>query len=210
MPLNPAWADIAIRFLLTMIAGAVIGLNRGARGHAAALRTTILVALAASVAMIQAHRRRVHRWRRHFETRRTGDGRDHGSHALGRDCHRVVSRRGPDRPWHGCHSVERGYLVDTKMFDRRIPREQRAMLVVEAGRDPASVADVVNLITPLGYTARFQAQRSGDSDSRVALCFQISWRRAEAGGPPLDLLDILNGRFAVASFTLTSEAAINE
>jgi putative Mg2+ transporter-C (MgtC) family protein len=97
-----------------------------------------------------------------------------------------------------------------KWFDRRIPREQRAMLVVEAGRDPASVADVVNLIAPLGYTARFQAQRPGDSDSRVALCFQISWRRAEAGGPPLDLLDILNGRFAVASFTLTSEAAINE
>jgi putative Mg2+ transporter-C (MgtC) family protein len=97
-----------------------------------------------------------------------------------------------------------------KWFDRRIPREQRAMLVVEAGRDPASVADVVKLIAPLGYTARFQAQRRGDSDSRLALCFQISWRRAEAGGPPLGLLDILNGRFAVASFTLTSEAAINQ
>ena len=38
-----------------MLAGAIIGLNRGARGHAAGFRTTILVALAASVAMIQAN-----------------------------------------------------------------------------------------------------------------------------------------------------------
>jgi putative Mg2+ transporter-C (MgtC) family protein len=38
-----------------MIAGAIIGFNRGARGHAAGLRTTILVGLAASVAMIQTN-----------------------------------------------------------------------------------------------------------------------------------------------------------
>src|ERR1700742_2216314 len=55
MPLNPTWTDIAIRLVLTMLAGAVIGFNRGARGHAAGLRTTILVTLAASVAMIQTN-----------------------------------------------------------------------------------------------------------------------------------------------------------
>src|SRR5579871_1673920 len=55
MPLVPTWTDIAIRLALTMVAGALIGLNRGARGHAAGFRTTILVALAASVAMIQAN-----------------------------------------------------------------------------------------------------------------------------------------------------------
>jgi putative Mg2+ transporter-C (MgtC) family protein len=55
MPLNPTWTDIAIRLALTMLAGAIIGFNRGARGHAAGFRTTILVALAASVAMIQAN-----------------------------------------------------------------------------------------------------------------------------------------------------------
>jgi hypothetical protein len=37
-----------------MIAGAFIGLNRGARGHAAEFRTTTLVGLAASMAMIRA------------------------------------------------------------------------------------------------------------------------------------------------------------
>jgi putative Mg2+ transporter-C (MgtC) family protein len=53
MPLHATWADISLRLILTMVAGGMLGFNREARGHAAGLRTTILVALAASVAMIQ-------------------------------------------------------------------------------------------------------------------------------------------------------------
>ena len=55
MPLNPTWEDIALRLLLTLVAGALIGFNREAHGHAAGLRTTMLVCLAASVAMIFAN-----------------------------------------------------------------------------------------------------------------------------------------------------------
>lgn len=55
MPLHPTWPDIIARLILTMIAGAMMGLNRGARGHAAGLRTTILVAIAAAIAMIEAN-----------------------------------------------------------------------------------------------------------------------------------------------------------
>ncbi|MEN3349802.1 MAG: putative Mg2+ transporter-C (MgtC) family protein, partial [Bradyrhizobium sp.] len=55
MPLHPDWTDIAIRLALTVLAGAVIGFDRGARGHAAGLRTTILVGLAASLSMILAN-----------------------------------------------------------------------------------------------------------------------------------------------------------
>src|SRR5437016_13381340 len=55
MPLEPTLTDIALRLLMTMLAGAIIGFNRGARGHAAGFRTTILVCLAASVAMIQTN-----------------------------------------------------------------------------------------------------------------------------------------------------------
>jgi putative Mg2+ transporter-C (MgtC) family protein len=55
MPLHPTWQDIAIRLILTVIAGAAIGLNREARGHAAGFRTTILVGLAAAISMIQAN-----------------------------------------------------------------------------------------------------------------------------------------------------------
>ena len=45
-------ADIAVRLLLTLISGAVLGLNRSDRGRAAGFRTTILVCLTASASMI--------------------------------------------------------------------------------------------------------------------------------------------------------------
>jgi putative Mg2+ transporter-C (MgtC) family protein len=49
------WPDIALRLLLTSIAGLLIGFNRGSHVRAAGLRTTFLVSLAACVAMIQAN-----------------------------------------------------------------------------------------------------------------------------------------------------------
>lgn len=55
MPLEISWHDIAIRLLLTVVAGAVIGLNREEHGQAAGLRTTLLVCLAASLSMIQVN-----------------------------------------------------------------------------------------------------------------------------------------------------------
>lgn len=55
MPVNLDWLEIALRLFLTVIAGGIIGLNRGERGHAAGLRTTLLVCLAASIAMIQVN-----------------------------------------------------------------------------------------------------------------------------------------------------------
>ena len=45
--------EIALRLLLTVVAGAVIGFNREQHGGPAGLRTTILVCLAASISMIQ-------------------------------------------------------------------------------------------------------------------------------------------------------------
>lgn len=55
MPLHPGWDDLAVRLILTLAAGALIGFNREEGGHAAGLRTNILVCLAAAVAMIQAN-----------------------------------------------------------------------------------------------------------------------------------------------------------
>jgi len=45
-------SDIAWRLILTVIAGAVIGLNRGEHGRPAGLRTVLLVTLAAALSMI--------------------------------------------------------------------------------------------------------------------------------------------------------------
>jgi putative Mg2+ transporter-C (MgtC) family protein len=55
MPLTIGWDEIALRLALTVIAGLLIGYNRTEHGKAAGLRTTLLVCLAAAVAMIQVN-----------------------------------------------------------------------------------------------------------------------------------------------------------
>jgi putative Mg2+ transporter-C (MgtC) family protein len=55
MPLHPTLADLALRLILTLAAGGLIGLNRETGGHPAGFRTTLLVALAACVATILAN-----------------------------------------------------------------------------------------------------------------------------------------------------------
>jgi putative Mg2+ transporter-C (MgtC) family protein len=53
MPTEVHWPAIALRLLLTVAAGSLLGIERSRTGHAAGLRTTLLVALAASVSMIE-------------------------------------------------------------------------------------------------------------------------------------------------------------
>ncbi len=55
MPLTLTWSEIAVRLLGALLAGALFGLNRTKHGHAAGLRTSILVCLAACVAMLQVN-----------------------------------------------------------------------------------------------------------------------------------------------------------
>lgn len=47
--------DIALRLLLTLLAGGLLGLDRSFRGRAVGLRTTLLVTLAAALSMILAN-----------------------------------------------------------------------------------------------------------------------------------------------------------
>jgi putative Mg2+ transporter-C (MgtC) family protein len=49
------WSDIAVRLILSVVAGFLIGLDRGLHAHRAGLRTTVLVAVAAAAAMIEAN-----------------------------------------------------------------------------------------------------------------------------------------------------------
>lgn len=53
MPAHINWETIALRLALTIVAGALLGVDRSKQEHPAGLRTTLLVTLAASVAMIQ-------------------------------------------------------------------------------------------------------------------------------------------------------------
>jgi putative Mg2+ transporter-C (MgtC) family protein len=55
MPTHLPWTDIAIRLALTVLAGLAVGYDRSEQGKAAGMRTTLLVCLAASIAMIQVN-----------------------------------------------------------------------------------------------------------------------------------------------------------
>lgn len=55
MPLHVTWEQIALRLLLASVASFAIGLNRNERGHPAGVRTTMLVCLAATLAMLQVN-----------------------------------------------------------------------------------------------------------------------------------------------------------
>ncbi len=55
MPIELHWTEIAVRLGCAFVASGLIGLNRSERGHAAGLRTSILVCLAACIAMIQVN-----------------------------------------------------------------------------------------------------------------------------------------------------------
>jgi putative Mg2+ transporter-C (MgtC) family protein len=55
MPLHVDVWEILLRLMLAAVAGGVFGFNREQSGHAAGFRTTILVTLAAAIAMTQAN-----------------------------------------------------------------------------------------------------------------------------------------------------------
>ncbi|HEY3762337.1 MAG TPA: MgtC/SapB family protein [Verrucomicrobiae bacterium] len=55
MAVNLTWQDMMIRLAFTLIAGTLVGINRSEHSRPAGLRTTLLICLAASIAMIQAN-----------------------------------------------------------------------------------------------------------------------------------------------------------
>jgi putative Mg2+ transporter-C (MgtC) family protein len=55
MPTSLEWYDIALRLALTVVAGAILGIDRSEHSRPAGLRTVLLVCLAASLAMLLAN-----------------------------------------------------------------------------------------------------------------------------------------------------------
>jgi putative Mg2+ transporter-C (MgtC) family protein len=55
MNITIGWSEITLRLTLTVLAGLIIGINRGEHGRPAGMRTTLLVCLAASLSMLQAN-----------------------------------------------------------------------------------------------------------------------------------------------------------
>jgi putative Mg2+ transporter-C (MgtC) family protein len=231
MPLSPTWQDILLRLFLTVLAGALIGFDREARGHAAGLRTTILVALAAAIAMIQAN------------ILLPVSGKEAGSFAVmdlmrlplgiltgvgfigggailkqGGSVTGVTTAAtlwivtaiglcfGGGQLLLGAIGTGLGLLTlgAAKWIDLRIRREHHATLVV-ASASGIAPADLAVLIAPHGYHARFwrQAQSSrGLEGEEAQTTFDIRWKQAEVDGVAPDILNILGAKFRIVSFEL--------
>ena len=232
MPLYPTWQDIALRLALTLIAGAAIGIDRGVRGHVAGLRTTILVALAAALAMIQANillpiGGKTPASFGVMDQMRLPLGILTGVGFIGAG---TILRRGDlvtgvttaATLWvmtviglcFGGGQIYLGIagtiltvltLSALRWFDARIPREQRAVLVIRAPLHDDGLSDRLNaLLAPLGYRATLPAPEPA-SATNTKLWFEILGKRAEAAGPPLELIKRVNETFDVATFELTTE-----
>jgi putative Mg2+ transporter-C (MgtC) family protein len=215
-----------------MIAGAILGLDRGARGHAAGLRTTILVALAAAVAMVQANillpiGGKTAASFSVLDLMRlplgilTGVGFIGGGAILKRgDIVRGVTTAAT--LWiatviglcFGGGQVRLG-LVATVLafvtlfvldyFDRRIPRQHRARLIIEATKG-ARLNEMPEAVAAKRFRAHFLQQTAATNPGRVHLGYEIVWRRTEVAGAPADLIELVNARFDVISFELISES----
>jgi putative Mg2+ transporter-C (MgtC) family protein len=231
MPLSPGWQEICVRLALTMIAGAIIGFNRGARGHAAGFRTIILVGLAASVAMIQTSillplAGKTPESFSVIDPMRlplgilTGVGFIGGGTILKRG-DLVTGVTTAATLWvmtviglcFGGGQLALGATTTAltvitlwilKWVDLTIPREHRALLVIMADRGWSPMSDLPALLAPLKCRAHFRRQRWLDP-GKAEFYFEISWRRPEQSTPPLELLTLVGERYPVMSFELTSE-----
>ena len=185
MPLNPTWEDIALRLLLTLVAGALIGFNREAHGQAAGLRTTMLVCLAASVAMILANMMLTLSGKTDLSFVRidvmrlplgilTGVSFIGGGAILRRDSlvAGVTTAAtlwlvtviglcfGAGDVWLGIAATAISFFVlwALKWVDDQTPRDQRAILSISRPGGPPALQDVRTLSAPLNCKIRLRSQ----------------------------------------------------
>jgi putative Mg2+ transporter-C (MgtC) family protein len=218
MPLSPSIADIAIRIALTILAAAVIGFERGESGKAAGLRTTLLVGLAACLAMIQ------------MNFLLTVEGKTSGSFAV-MDVMRLplgilsgvgfigagaIFQRnnlvvgvttaatlwyvtvlgllfGGGQIWLGITGAVIGVVVVEllRLAESRLPRERRAGLRIRWDTSRVSEKDVLALIVAPGLAV----ERAGNTVSGVTgaqeVRLRLRWRAVSIEEQPPQLVEML-------------------
>ncbi|MER9327301.1 MgtC/SapB family protein [Mesorhizobium sp. M0488] len=230
MPLHPTWPDLLVRLLLTLLAGSLIGLNREARGHTAGLRTTILVGLAAAVAMIQAN----------MLLDVTGKGPDAFSRmdvlrfplgvltGVGFIGGGAILRRGDlvtgvttaATMWimtmiglaFGGGQFSLGGMATLltlvtlqalKWVDLKIPRNHHAILSVSWAT--ASPPDLQEMVQPLGYEARFSSMQHDTGRDRFVYSFHLQWKQPDAVEPSTEVLSLVARQCEVERFEQIGE-----
>jgi putative Mg2+ transporter-C (MgtC) family protein len=233
MPLSPTWQDITIRLVLAAVASGLLGVNRGARGQPAGFRTTTLVGLAAAVAMVQMNLLlpvdgKTGSSFSVMDIMRlplgilTGVGFIGGGTILRRgDLVTGVTTAatlwivtviglcfggGQIALGIGATLMSAATLWLFVWFDLRLRRRHRATVSIALDSMTAGIPDLNATILSLGYEARLRKrERRGDGAGQV-FCFDISWRRAELAGPPLDLFAALDATYRVECFEMMAES----
>lgn len=218
MPLHPTLFDIALRLALTLVAGVVIGLNREERGHAAGLRTTMLVCLAASVAMIQTNLLLPVAGRTAdafsvMDVMRLPLGILSGMGFIGAG---AILRRGDlisgvttaatlwlvtviglcfggGQLWLGAVTTLLAWVIlyALKHFDRHMRREHKALLVLHTDLGSAPEPAINAILAEAGIASSFTDGRYDQASGTAERCYEIRWRARYGGNEPRAIVDQL-------------------
>jgi putative Mg2+ transporter-C (MgtC) family protein len=203
MPLTLTWHEIALRLALSVVAGGLIGLDRGERGRPAGLRTTLLVCLAAAVAMIQTNLLLTARGKATdsfvvLDLMRlplgilTGMGFIGGGAILRRD-NLVVGVTTAATLWFvtviglcfGGGQIGLGIaasalallvLSGLRWFDHRMKQEQHGILSLTTERDQPTEEDIRTTVHKAGYEIGIAAVAIDSQTGKRQLEFNLRWR----------------------------------
>ncbi|SCB56298.1 putative Mg2+ transporter-C (MgtC) family protein [Rhizobium aethiopicum] len=231
MPLTPSWWEIALRIILTVIAGGLIGLDRERGGHAAGFRTTILVALAACLAMIQANLLlstygKTFSFFTQMDVLRfplgilTGVGFIGGGAILRRgDMMTGVTTAatmwfmtvvglcfGGGQILTGMAATLVAFIVlsPMKQLDLWLRSEQKATLVIH--NSETGLPDLSEVLGPLGCTAQFVSVGQ-TSEGRPGVTFELRWMAKDRDASARRIFLALSETYHVAGFSMQSTAS---
>jgi len=203
MPLTLSWHEIAVRLALSVVAGGLIGLDRGEHGRPAGLRTTLLVCLAAAVAMVQTNLLlvTVGRTADSFVTLDlmrlplgilTGMGFIGGGAILRRDS-LVLGVTTAATLWFvtviglcfgggqialGIAAFALGMIVlsGLRWFDTRMKQDQHGTLLLTTERDRPSEEEIQDIVRKAGYKVSVSSVAYGSRAEQRQIEFNLQWR----------------------------------
>ncbi len=231
MPLYPSVTDIALRLFLTVVAGGLIGINREAGGHSAGFRTTVLAALAASLAMILANSildvgGKTPGSFATMDPMRlplgilTGMGFIGGG-AILKQGNTISGVTTAATLWavtvvglcFGSGNLVLGSvgtaiilltLIGFKWVDLRVARRRRAHVVIEGARNTPTLAEFFKTVQSEGYGVTFLSE-TDVGEERRHMTFEVHWEQPEIDGNPPQLLDFLTSKYNLQSFEMVAE-----
>lgn len=222
MFLEISWYDIAIRLLLTVIGGALIGMNREEHGQGAGLRTTLLVCLAASISMLQVNLLlgAVGKASDSFivlDLMRLPLGILSGMGFIGAgailkkgNLVRGVTTAatlwfvtvmglcfGGGQLYLGMTALALGLIVLglLKRMERRWKQHRHATLTIMASRNHLSGPEILNAITEAGYKINSSSVALGENAHLFEMTCEVSWLACGPDLPPISFLEVLMADF---------------